>query len=148
MHDQPCEGGLPRGLRAGIAGAPVTDWRNYDTIYTERYLGLPQENEEGYRLSSAVNHAANLQSKLMLVHNFEDDNVLFQNSLQMMDALQKAGKQFEVMIYPQKSHGVTGPARRHMLVALTDFFEKNLLPVPAAGTATAAAAAIATGGSR
>jgi dipeptidyl-peptidase-4 len=116
----------PEIFRAGIAGAPVTDWRNYDTIYTERYLGLPQENEEGYKASSAVTYAGNLKGKLMLVHNFEDDNVLFQNSMQMMDALERAGKLFEAVIYPQKSHGVTGPARRHLNATMTEFFERAL----------------------
>jgi dipeptidyl-peptidase-4 len=112
---------------AGIAGAPVTDWRNYDTIYTERYLGLPQQNEEGYRASSPVFQASNLKGKLMLVHNFEDDNVLFQHSLRMASSLQQAGKPFDLMLYPQKAHGVTGSVRRHMLEGMTAFWERNLL---------------------
>jgi dipeptidyl-peptidase 4 len=116
----------PDLFKAGIAGAPVTDWRNYDTIYTERYMGLPQDNEEGYRRSAPIHHAADIKAELLLVHNFEDDNVHFQNALQMADALQKAGKQFEMLIYPQKTHGVTGPARKHMLESLTRFFERNL----------------------
>ena len=78
----------PEIFRAGIAGAPVTNWRNYDTIYTERYLGLPSENPEGYRASSPVDYAAKLKSKLLIVHNIEDDNVLFQNTVQMIDALE------------------------------------------------------------
>ncbi len=117
----------PDKFTAGIAGAPVTDWRQYDTIYTERYLGLPQQNEEGYRASSPVFQAGNLKGKLMLIHNFEDDNVLFQHSLRMADALQQAGKPFDLMLYPQKSHGVTGAVRRHMLEAMTAFWERNLL---------------------
>jgi dipeptidyl-peptidase-4 len=116
----------PDLFAAGIAGAPVTDWRNYDTIYTERYLGLPQENDEGYRQSSPVTHAANLKSKLLLVHNYGDDNVLFQHTFQMADALQRAGKQFELMIYPQKAHGVSGPARLHLNQLMTSFFERTL----------------------
>lgn len=116
----------PQIFRAGVAGAPVTDWHNYDTIYTERYLGLPQENEEGYKQSSPVTHAGKLASHLMIVHNIEDDNVLFGNSLQMIDALEKAGKQFEFQLYPQKSHGVSGPVRTQMLETITAFFEKNL----------------------
>jgi dipeptidyl-peptidase-4 len=116
----------PEVFRAGIAGAPVTNWRNYDTIYTERYLGLPSENVEGYRASSPVDYAAKLKAKLLIVHNIEDDNVLFQNTLQMTDALEEAGKLFEMVIYTGKSHGVTGPVRRQLLETLTDFFEKNL----------------------
>ena len=116
----------PDVFRAGIAGAPVTNWRNYDTIYTERYLGLPSENPEGYRASSPVDYAAKLKAKLLIVHNIEDDNVLFQNTVQMTDALEQAGKLFDMVIYTEKSHGVTGPARRQLLETLTDFFEKNL----------------------
>jgi dipeptidyl-peptidase-4 len=116
----------PDVFRAGIAGAPVTNWRNYDTIYTERYLGLPAENAEGYRASSAVEYAAKLKAKLLIVHNLEDDNVLFQNTLQMSDALEEAGKIFHMVIYPQKSHGVSGPLRRQLLEETTDFFENNL----------------------
>lgn len=118
----------PRQFKAGIAGAPVTDWRQYDTVYTERYLGLPSENEANYKASSPVHQAANLDSALLLVHNFEDDNVLFQHTLRMMDALQKAGKPFDLMIYPQKAHGVTGSLRKHMLEGMTAFFERHLKP--------------------
>lgn len=116
----------PEVFKAGIAGAPVTDFRNYDTIYTERYLGLPGENKVGYDKSSNVLAADKLQGKLLIIHNFEDDNVLFQNSLQMTNALQKAGKQFDFMLFPQKSHGVSGPVRRTMLEGMTEFFDKNL----------------------
>jgi dipeptidyl-peptidase-4 len=116
----------PDVFRAGIAGAPVTNWRNYDTIYTERYLGLPSENPEGYRASSPVDYAAKLKAKLLIVHNIEDDNVLFQNTVQMSDALEQAGKLFDMVIYTGKSHGVTGPARKQLLETLADFFDKNL----------------------
>ena len=116
----------PDVFRAGIAGAPVTNWRNYDTIYTERYLGLPSENPEGYRASSPIDYAAKLKAKLLIVHNIEDDNVLFQNTVQITDALEQAGKLFDMVIYSAKSHGVTGPVRKQMLEALTDFLEKNL----------------------
>jgi dipeptidyl-peptidase-4 len=118
----------PDLFRAGVAGAPVTDWRNYDSIYTERYMGLPSENADAYRRSSPVNHAANLKAKLLLIHNLEDDNVLFQNTLQMADALERAGRPFEMMIYPQKTHGVTGPARRHMWELIAAFFDRTLGP--------------------
>jgi dipeptidyl-peptidase-4 len=116
----------PEVFRAGIAGASVTDWRNYDTIYTERYLGLPAENETGYKESSPVHAAANLKGQLLLVHNLEDDNVLFANALQMSHALQEAGKHFEMVVYPQKSHGVTGTARHHLNEKMVEFFERAL----------------------
>lgn len=116
----------PDVFKAGAAGAAVTDWRNYDTIYTERYLGLPSENEQGYRDSSPVHAAANLKGKLLLIHNIEDDNVLFANALQMMNALQLAGKPFETLIYPQKSHGLMGRASQHRWAEQTRFFEEAL----------------------
>jgi dipeptidyl-peptidase 4 len=116
----------PETFKAGAAGAPVTDWRMYDTIYTERYLGLPEENKEGYRLSSPIHLAAKLKGALLLMHNFEDDNVLFQHTLRMADALERAGKPFEMMLYPQKKHGVTGPAYKHLLETVAAFFERRL----------------------
>jgi len=116
----------PGLFRAGIAGAPVTHWRNYDTIYTERYMGLPSENAEAYERASALTTAAGLKDKLLLVHNLEDDNVHSQNTIQMMDALQRAGKTFELMLYTQKTHHVSAPLTKHLYETLTDFFEKNV----------------------
>ncbi len=116
----------PDVFRCGISGAPVTSMMNYDTIYTERYMGLPKENPDGYKNTALPPKAANLKAKLMLVHNYEDDNVLFQNSLQMTNALQNAGKQFEYMLYSQKTHGVSGPAADQMNASMLDFFERNL----------------------
>lgn len=117
----------PEVFKAGAAGAAVADWRNYDTIYTERYLGRPQENEDGYKASSPVHSAGKLQGKLLLMHNMEDDNVLFANALQMMNALQLAGRDFDTAIYSGKSHGVMGKPRQHMMEKQTKFFEENLL---------------------
>ena len=116
----------PGLIKAAIAGAPVTHWENYDSIYTERYMGLPDQDPEGYRKTSPLTAAANLDSKLLIVHNFEDDNVHFLNSVQMADALEKADKQFFMVVYPQKSHGVSGAARRQLLEETTAFFEHNL----------------------
>jgi dipeptidyl-peptidase-4 len=116
----------PDVFRAGASGAPVTNWNNYDTIYTERYMGLPKENPDGYRETALAPKAGNLKGKLLLFHNFEDDNVLFQNTLQMTNALQLAGKQFEFMLYPQKTHGITGAAARQMQQMILDFFDRTL----------------------
>ena len=116
----------PDTFRAGIAGAPVTSWRNYDTIYTERYMGLPSENAEGYTASSASTYADKLQAKLLMLHNIEDDNVLFQNTIQMATAFERAGKLFEMVVFPQKTHGVGGDFQRDLLEKTTDFLEKNL----------------------
>ena len=116
----------PAVFRAAIAGAPVTSWRNYDTIYTERYMGLPADNPEGYKASSPIEYASKLEAKLLILHNIEDDNVLFQNTVQMTEALERAGKLFDMVIFPGKSHGVTGPLRKELYEKMTDFFEKNL----------------------
>jgi dipeptidyl-peptidase-4 len=89
-------------------------------------MGLPSENPDGYERSSVAGKAAAIKAKLLLVHNFGDDNVHFQNTLQMSNALQLAGKQFETMIYPQKTHAVTGALKKQMLEGLTQFFENNL----------------------
>jgi len=115
----------PEVFACGLAGAPVTNWRNYDTIYTERYMGLPAENAEAYRRASPVNAAANLKGRLLIVHTLEDDNVLFQNTVQMATALERADKPFELKVYPEKTHGVAqfGQDLNELLVS---FFEKNL----------------------
>ena len=99
-----------RSFKAGIAGAPVTDWRLYDSIYTERYMGLPTSNRAGYEKSSIVRAARDLHGKLLLVHGLIDDNVHVQNSVMLMYELQQAGKDFEVMFYPNSRHGVSMPS--------------------------------------
>jgi dipeptidyl-peptidase-4 len=116
----------PKTFAAGVAGAPVTDWHNYDTIYTERYMGLPRDNPDGYRETALPQRARNLEGKLLLVHNLEDDNVLFQNSVQMIAELERAGKLFETVLYTQKSHSVLGPESQHLNAAMLDFFERRL----------------------
>ena len=116
----------PTLIRAAIAGAPVTNWHNYDSIYTERYMGLPAQDEQAYKVTSPQTKAAELKAKLLIVHNIEDDNVHFANTMQMADALQKANRQFYMLVFPQKSHGVTGPVRRQLLEETTAFFENNL----------------------
>ncbi len=118
----------PDTFRAGVAGAPVTDWRNYDSIYTERYLGTPKENPDGYRASALLPDAEKVRGKLLLLHNFEDDNVLFQNTMQMIDAFARAGKQVDLRLFPQKTHAITGRYRQNLLQAVVDFFEQQLNP--------------------
>jgi dipeptidyl-peptidase-4 len=113
-------------FKVGVAGAPVTDWHNYDTIYTERYMGLPQQDPVGYDASSNVKNAAKLQGKLLILHNVEDDNVLFQNSVQMAKALDDADRPYYMQLYPQKTHGVTGRPRKALYEAMLQFFDNNL----------------------
>jgi len=114
-------------FKAGIAGAPVTDWRLYDSIYTERYMGLPSKNPQGYEKSSIVKAAKNMHGRLLLLHGLIDDNVHLQNSVMLMFELQKAGKDFDVMFYPNSRHGVTIPALvYHLRRLMTEFILKNL----------------------
>jgi len=113
-------------FKAGISVAPVTSQRNYDSIYTERYMGLPKDNQSGYD-DSIVNSARNLHGSLLLVHGTSDDNVHFQNTIQMSDALIQAGKQFRLMVYPNKTHGISGSATRMQLFhMMEDFWNKEL----------------------
>jgi dipeptidyl-peptidase-4 len=116
----------PDVFKAGIAGAPVTDMRNYDTIYTERYMSLPKDNPDGYAMTALSPQAKNLKGSLMIAHNVEDDNVLFQNTTQMIDALERAGKRFEMQVYTQKTHAVTGAEAQQLNATMLDFFERNL----------------------
>ena len=97
-------------FKAGIAVAPVTNWRDYDSIYTERYLGLPKDNASAYD-DSIVSAASSLHGSLLLVHGTSDDNVHFQNTIQMTDALIKAGKQFRLMVYPARRTAFRDRAR-------------------------------------
>ena len=114
-------------FKTGIAVAPVTDWHNYDSIYTERYMGLPKENAKGYEESSMPKAADKLHASLLLVHGSSDDNVHFQNSVQMVDALIKAGKQVRFMTYPNKTHGIGGSSSRvHLFHMIEDQLEREL----------------------
>jgi len=122
-----CMTRAPDVFRAGVAVAPVTDWRLYDTHYTERYMGQPQANADGYRESSVLTHAQGLRGKLLLVHGMADDNVLFQHSVLLMDALQKASIAFEMMAYPGKKHGINGKAARiHLYEMVLAHFRRHL----------------------
>lgn len=112
-------------FKAGIAVAPVTTWRYYDTIYTERYLHTPQENPKGYDENSPLNFADKLKGKFLLVHGTTDDNVHYQNSMDFVTALVKAKKQFQTFFYPNKNHSLPG-YRLHLYNMMTDFIESEL----------------------
>ncbi len=102
-------------FKAGISVAPVTDWRNYDTTYTERYMGLPKDNAAEYDTSSLLKSASKLSGRLLLVHGTSDDNVHMQNSIQFIDAMVDAGCPFDLQLYPGKTHGIAGQsARTHL----------------------------------
>lgn len=111
----------------GVAVAPVTNWRFYDTIYTERFMRTPQENPEGYDLNSPLNYADQLKGKFLIIHGSGDDNVHVQNTMRMVEELIQADKQFEWMIYPDKNHGIYGGnTRKHLYSKMTNFILENL----------------------
>ncbi|MBN8703827.1 MAG: S9 family peptidase [Bacteroidetes bacterium] len=105
-------------FKTAIAIAPVSNWRFYDSIYTERYLGLPQDNAVGYDDNSPINHVKNLKGNYFIIHGTGDDNVHFQNSVEMANALIKEGKQFDSFYYPNKNHGISGGNTRYHLYSM------------------------------
>ena len=121
-------------FRAGVSVAPVTDWRNYDSIYTERYMSTPAENPSGYRDDSVVNSAKNLHGHLLLVHGTGDDNVHIANSIQFIQKLIDADIPYDFQVYPRKTHSIAGPeARTHLFSRILAHFELYLKNAPEAG---------------
>lgn len=114
-------------FKSAIAVAPVTSWRYYDSIYTERYMQTPQENASGYDNNSPINHVAKLKGNFLLVHGTADDNVHVQNSMKMIEALVQANKQFDWAIYPDKNHGIYGgKTRLQLYTKMTNFIKEKL----------------------
>jgi dipeptidyl-peptidase-4 len=123
----------------GIAGASVTDWRDYDTIYTERYMLMPQNNPSGYQDSAPRFAADNLSGALLLIHGTMDENVHMQNTLQLAYALQKAGKRFDMMLYPKSRHRLGGlELEHHRHMTMLDFVMKHLRPETVAANTSSA----------
>ena len=117
----------PETFKAAVAVAPVTNWKFYDNIYTERFLQTPQENLKGYEENSPINFADKLVGNYLLIHGTADDNVHFQNTIEMVRALQNAKKNFDLMIYPDKNHGITGGTTRwDVYNRITNWWDKNL----------------------
>jgi dipeptidyl-peptidase-4 len=114
-------------FKAGVAGAPVTDWSLYDTHYTERYMGHPAKNGEQYKASSVFPYAKDLKGDLLIYHGMADDNVLFKNSTKLYKHLQDLAIPFETMDYPGKKHGIRGKQTGiHLYRTITNFFDRNL----------------------
>ena len=114
-------------FKAGISVAPVTDWRFYDTAYTERFMRTPEQNARGYEITSAINQADKLNGRLLLVHGTADDNVHYSNTLAYAAKLVEVGKQFDMQIYTDKNHGITGrQTRRHLYTRFVDFLDTYL----------------------
>jgi dipeptidyl-peptidase-4 len=123
----------PELYSVGMSVAPVSDQRNYDTIYQERYMGLPDENAEAFREGSPITYADRLRGKLLLVHGTGDDNVHYQNAEQLVNRLVAANKPFTMMSYPNRSHGIYEGQNtsRHLYSLLTRYLNENLRPGPA-----------------
>ena len=116
-----------RSFKMGIAGGSVTDYALYDSIYTERYMQTPQLNPAGYDRTNILKAAKDLNGRLLLIHGVMDDNVHMQNTTKFVYELQKAGKQFDLMLYPNQRHGVNNPPQvHHMYSMMTDYILKNL----------------------
>jgi len=114
-------------FKAAIAVAPVTNWKWYDSIYTERYMRDEKDNEAGYRDNSPVYFADKLKGNYLLIHGMADDNVHFQNTAEMVVALVKANKQFDTYFYPNKNHGISGGnTRLHLFTKMTSFIKEKL----------------------
>ncbi|MCL9806523.1 S9 family peptidase [Flavobacterium amniphilum] len=114
-------------FKTAIAVAPVTSWRYYDSIYTERYMETPQENASGYDNNSPINHVSKLKGNFLLIHGSGDDNVHVQNTMKMVEALVQANKQFDMAIYPDKNHGIYGgKTRLQLYTKMTNFIKEKL----------------------
>jgi dipeptidyl-peptidase-4 len=128
----------PDVFRAGVAGAPVADWRDYDTFYTERYMGLPSANPRGYDAASVLTHAAKLERPLLIVHGTVDDNVYFLHSMKMSQALFRAGKRFDFLPLAGFTHMVPDPLVTQRLYGrIADFFDEHVRGAEAHGDADA-----------
>ena len=128
-----CLARVPKLFKAAVAVAPVTDWRLYDSCYTERYLGQPADNPEGYEASAVQPHLNDMQGTLLLMHGMSDDNVVFTHSMRLMQALQERNKPFELMAYPNAKHSMQQRAVAiHRFNLILDFFARHLRPAPCA----------------
>lgn len=114
-------------FKTAIAVAPVTNWRYYDNIYTERFMRTPQENTSGYDENSPINHVDKMKGKYLLIHGSADDNVHYQNTMEMINAMVEADKQFDLFIYPNKNHGIYGGnTRNHLFNMMLNYIKENL----------------------
>jgi len=114
-------------FKMAIAVAPVTNWRFYDNIYTERFMRTPEENESGYDENSPINHVDKMKGKYLLIHGSADDNVHYQNTMEMINAMVAADKQFDLFIYPNKNHGIYGGnTRNHLFQMMFNYVKTNL----------------------
>ena len=121
----------PEAFQAGSAVAPVNKWQNYDTHYTEERLGIPAEQKEAYKRANPLSFAGDLKNHLLIIHGMSDDNVHFQDTVQLVDKMIESGVDFEVMFYPGSKHGIRADAKRiHLFRKITRHFERYLRGIP------------------
>lgn len=117
----------PETFRCAVAGAPVTAWDGYDTHYTEKYMGMPYSNPEGYEVSSVMHHVHRIQGKLLLVHGMIDENVHFRHTARLINALTAAAKEYELLVFPDERHMPRGLRdRMYMEERICEFLDRNL----------------------
>src|SRR5690606_4346035 len=116
----------PGVFKAAVAGGPVTDWRMYEVMYTERYMGQPQNNEEGYTNSALGDKAEKLEGKLLLIHGTDDDVVVWQHSISLLKKFIDAGVQVDYCVYPSHQHNVRGKDRVHLMQKISDYLDLHL----------------------
>jgi dipeptidyl-peptidase-4 len=117
----------PGTFAAGVAVAPVTQWQNYDTVYTERYLGSPKTDPQAYASSNALDQASAIRDPLLVMHGMSDDNVVFSNTTALIAKLQKEKKPFELMVYPGATHAIAGEGpRTHLWLTIENFLDRNV----------------------
>jgi dipeptidyl-peptidase-4 len=122
-----CLARAPETFKVAVAGAPVTHWRGYDTFYTERYMGLPADNPEGYEGSSVLHHVKGMRGKLLLVHGLIDENVLFRHTARLINALIAARKPYDLLLFPDERHSPRSLGDRvFMEEQVRDYFLENL----------------------
>ena len=131
---------FPDVFSVGVSVAPVPDQRLYDTIYQERYMGLPQSNAEGYRRGSPISFAEGLRGRLLIVHGSGDDNVHYQGTERLVDRLVALGKPFDLMVYPNRTHAIAEGegTSAHLYQLIARYFLDHLPPGPASGPASTA----------
>jgi dipeptidyl-peptidase-4 len=116
----------PDVFKVGCAGGPVIDWKWYEVMYGERYMDTPQENPEGYKSTSLLGKVNNLDGRLLVIHGAEDPTVVWQHSLEFIDACIKAGKLVDYFVYPHHPHNVRGADRVHLYKKMFDYYQQNL----------------------
>ena len=120
----------PGTFKAGVAGGPVVDWKMYEVMYGERYMDLPEENEEGYQKTDMSKRISDLEGELLIIHGVQDATVVMQHSMQLLREAVKNNVQVDFFAYPTHPHNVRGKDRLHLMQMVSDYFIEHLKPEP------------------